>query len=394
MPRMTRKKPGSRKVRIDFRQNRQQRRRSDEWTRRFQAGDERLDDTDRAEHVRARGELSRKRTVIVGADDLPAVDQALWQCGLVTGVHGQVCYVDDAPGREWVCTVRRVLRTRLIAQRSPVTVGDRVWFADGSAFCGGERVGVIEQVEPRTSVLARRDFRRRQHTLVANADQLLAVVSIFQPRLKPHLVDRYIIAAEKGGLRPVLCFNKVDLLAENVAADTSDTEEDAFVVSAADAIREFGAIGYRCLLTSVVTGDGLDELREVLRDHVTVLSGQSGVGKSSLINALQPQLRLAVQEVSTESEKGRHTTTHARLLPLDFGGYVVDTPGIRAFDLWNVEPGELEAYFREFVPLVEHCRFADCAHRQEDGCAVRAAVEAGQVSVRRYHSYLKLLTEV
>jgi ribosome biogenesis GTPase len=394
MDSMGRKDRGQR-IRVDFRPNRQERRRSDEWTQRYATGDERLDDTVRGEMVRAKGSLSRRRTIVVDADQLPAVDQHDWRQGVVTHVYGLTCGVVDAAGGVWECTVRRVLRTLMIGQRSGITCGDRIWFADMSAHCGGQPVGVIERVEPRRSVLTRRDARKRAHTIVANADQLLVVVSVAQPRLKPHLVDRYIVAGEKGRLRTLLCFNKMDLLASDVAADTADTEgEDAAAQPVLECITEFQRLGYPCLLTSATAGVGLDELRDALRDHVTVLSGQSGVGKSSLLNTLQPGLALEVQEVSTDTEKGRHTTTHAALLALDGGGFVVDTPGIRAFDIWNVAPGELEAYFVDFAPHLGKCRFADCAHRTETNCGVIAAVEAGEISLRRYHSYLKLLAEV
>jgi len=386
------RKPKVRKVRVDFRQNRQVRRRSDDWTRRYRADQEHLEDAERRESVRARGELSRKRTILVDADGVPLVDEAQWQRGTVTRVHGLICTVCDQEGRVWRCTVRRVLRTLLIKSRSPVTVGDRVWFADVTQPGDVDLVGVIERVEERSSKLSRRDQRRREHTIVANADQLLAVVSVAQPRLRPHLVDRYIVAALKGNLRPVLCFNKMDLLTE--LGDRTEEEERLPGQSVMDVIAEFRELGYQCVATSAVTGQGVEELREALRDHMTVLAGQSGVGKSSLLNALQPGLNLKTRSVSDETEKGRHTTTWAELLRLDFGGFVVDTPGIRAFDLWNVAPGELEAYFVEFVPYVPRCRFGDCTHRNEEGCAVRAAVENGEISARRYYSYLKMFEEV
>lgn len=388
---MARKRP-PRKVRVDFRQNRQVRRRQDDWTRRFRADEEKLDDTLRHESVRAKGDLSRKRTIILGDDDSPLVDRAACRPGTVTQVHGRTCTVHDGQGQTWECSIRRVLRTRLIETRSPVTVGDRVWFSDHAAECDGLPVGVIEHVAERTSWLSRRDFRQREHTIVANADQLLAVLSVVQPRLRPHLADRYIVAALKGGLRPILCFNKVDLAEDTSAAE--DESQQATGQSVWDAIEEFRSLGYRCLCTSAVAGVGLAELRAALQDHMTVLAGQSGVGKSSLLNALQPGLGLKTREVSEETEKGRHTTTWAQLLPLDFGGYVVDTPGVRAFDVWGVKPGELEAFFEEFIPYVPQCQFSDCVHRQEEGCAVIAAVEAGAISPRRYASYLKLLAEV
>lgn len=388
------RKRSQRKVRVDFRQNRQVRRRADDWTRRYRADDEELEDTKRGESVRAKGDLSRKRTIIVGANDLPLVDESHWRPGTVIKVHGLICYVNDDQRQCWECTVRRVLRTLLIESRSPVTVGDRVWFSDQSGACDGEQVGVIERVAERTSRLSRRDRRKREHTIVANADQLLAVISIAEPRLRPHLADRYIVAALKGGLHPILCFNKMDLLAADSVAEDEDEDEHRDGLAVLDAIQEFRDLGYHCLCTSALAGTGLDELRAALRDHMTVLSGQSGVGKSTLINALQPSLDLPTRTVSSDTQKGRHTTSLAELLPLDFGGYVVDTPGIRAFDLWSVEPGELEAFFVEFIPYVSHCRFHDCSHRHEEQCAVIAAVHSGAISARRYVSYLKMFEEV
>ncbi len=386
-----RKRP-TRKVRVEFRQNRQVPGRSDDWTQRYRAGDDGVLESRRSESVRAKGDLSRKRTILVDEHDVPVVDETQWLSGTVTKVHGLVAYVTGAGGRQWECNVRRVLRTRLIESRAPLCVGDRVWLSDQSKAHDGRSIAVIERVAPRRSTLARRDRRQRAHSIVANADQLLAVVSVAQPRLPPHLVDRYIVAALKGQLTPVLCFNKVDLLAAESPPEADD--EAPVRRSVPEVIDEFRQLGYPCLCTSAVTGAGLPELRDALRDHLTVLSGQSGVGKSSLLNALQPGLDLRVQEVSEENEKGRHTTTLAELLPLEGGGFVVDTPGIRAFDLWSVAPGELEACFVEFIPYIQRCRFSNCLHRDEDDCAVRAAVEAGEISNRRYYSYLKMFEEV
>ena len=393
---MARKGRKGRKVRVDFRQNRQQPRRTDDWTRRLREDEDAVVDERLSESVRAKGDLSRKRTIIVDDDDTPVVDETLWQRGIVTAVHGLVVRVDDEQGQSWDCTTRRVLRTMLTQQRSRITVGDKVWISDHARLQDGERVGVIERVAPRATILSRRDTRGREHTLVANADQLLIVGSIAQPGLKPHLIDRYLVAAGKGDLRPIICFNKCDLEAETVElADGADelTREVAHGLSCDAIIAEFEALGYRCLRTSATTGAGVAELKRELTDHVTVLSGQSGVGKSSLINMIEPGLDLEVSAVSTENEKGRHTTTIARLLPLGFGGYVVDTPGIRQFDLWAMEPGELEAFFIDFLPYIPQCRFNDCHHVEETGCAVIAAAEDGQISLRRYFSYRKMLEE-
>ncbi|MEP0847859.1 MAG: ribosome small subunit-dependent GTPase A [Phycisphaerae bacterium] len=396
-----------RKVRVDFRSNRQPRRRESDLTRRLHEDEQAVLDASFGESVRAKGELSRKRTLILDERDAPVVDQSQWKPGVVTVVHGLVCRVDQA-GRSWDCVVRRKLRTMLIAQRTAVACGDRVWFSDQSQHHDGQAVGVIERVEPRRTTLSRSDFRGREHVMVANADQLLIVSSVARPRPKPHLIDRYLVAAGKGSLRPVIVFNKSDLapvdtaqsdasLVEIADGAHSAVDEDGTAASPrmnlTDLFAEYRSLGYTVLRTSAVTGENLEALRSELGAHVTVLAGQSGVGKSSLINALQPGLNLEVREVSDETEKGRHTTTLARLLPLDFGGYVVDTPGIRQFDLWNIEPGELEAYFVEIASRVARCKFKDCHHVQEEGCAVRIAVESGEMSERRYASYRKMLEE-
>lgn len=398
---MPRKDKGSRKKRVDFRPNRGPAQDRADWTQRYHADDEQLADTERGQMVGGKSETSRKRTILVDENELPLVDEAQWLRGRVTRVYGSVCDVYCPPGRAWQCAVRRVLRTRLIEQRSPVAVGDEVWISDQARHHDGGRgdpsvgIGVIERVSPRRSVLSRSDFRGREHVLVANCDQLIIVTSVAQPSPKPHLVDRYLVAAARGALRPVIVFNKSDLEmlpgspapAEPETADDESAPVDAL-------IGEYTALGYRCLRASAVGGEGIEDLRAELRDRTSVFSGQSGVGKSSLINALQPGLNLRVQEVSLDNEKGRHTTTQASLIALDHGGFVVDTPGIRQFDLWKITPGELEGCFVELAPLVAQCRFRDCHHSGETGCAIAAAVESGAISPRRYASYLKMLDEL
>jgi ribosome biogenesis GTPase len=231
---------------------------------------------------------------------------------------------------------------------------------------------MIERVEPRRGVLTRAS-RRREHVLVANVDQLAIVISLVQPDLKPHLIDRYLAAAQKGGLAPVLLLNKADL------ADPAELQP---------LIGFYAQLGVPAILTSAATGLGVGRLRELLRGRATVFSGQSGVGKSSLLNAVQPGLALKVKSVSEVNEKGRHTTTYSQLIRLDAGGWVVDTPGVRQLALWDTIPEEVEGYFPEFRPFVPLCAFPDCTHTHETGCAVKAAVVRRQLSERRYHSYM------
>ncbi|HOM18791.1 MAG TPA: ribosome small subunit-dependent GTPase A, partial [Thermoguttaceae bacterium] len=228
---------------------------------------------------------------------------------------------------------------------------------------------------PRRGILSRSSHGRQQ-VIVANVEQVLIVCSAAGPPLKPNLIDRMLIAAEKGQMRPVICINKIDLV------DPAQLQPLTGLYS---------QMGYQVLLLSARTGWGIERLRRVLRDRQSVMAGQSGVGKSSLLNAVDSGLRLRVAPVSPESQKGRHTTTTARLLPLCFGGYVVDTPGIRQFELWDVAAAEVVNFFRDFRPYINFCKFPDCTHTHEADCAVKNAVADGRLDQRRYESYCRIL---
>ncbi|GMV97353.1 MAG: putative ribosome biogenesis GTPase RsgA [Phycisphaerae bacterium] len=358
--------------RVEFRPNRQQ------PGRRRHLGapdltDEAVEDVVLGESVRAKGELSRKRTVVERAGAEPAAGRRIR--GLATAVRGAYVEVDDGE-QTWLCTIRRILRTRAIDTRSPVVVGDEVTclLPEGDAA----REGVIETVHPRRSVLARSDGRRR-HVIAANVDQAVIVSSIREPMVKEHLIDRYLVAAHHGGIAGIVCINKADL--------------DAYG-EIPEILERYRRIGYPAVAASARTGEGIDALRALLAGKTTILSGQSGVGKSSLLNAIHPAWGLKTAEVSEATEKGRHTTTTAIRLKLPGGGAVIDTPGIRALDVAMVPLHELEMHFVEFVERVKDCKYPDCVHIHEDGCAIKAAVEAGGIDPHRYESYLELFLEL
>lgn len=371
-----------RKVRIDLRKNRGGVTRDNPaLTRRVKQGDEMVDDASRGENVRAKGDLSRKRTIIINEEGEGRTDL---HSGVVLAMRGLYVDVDDGV-RRWACTVRQMLRSRLTQERQAITVGDNVCFApvfhgdeDGKVEIEGETFpeGVIEDVEERQTVLIR-EYEHRQHVIAANVDTAVITVAAAMPTLRPHLIDRYLVSIHKGEMRPIVCINKIDLDSDG---------------SAAAVAQRYRGIGYQVIETSVPENRGVDLLRESLRDKTCVLIGPSGTGKSSLINAMTPGMNLKIGTL-TDMERGKHTTIIARLLRWPFGGYVVDTPGTRQFELASVDAGELEAYFAEFVELVRDCKFSDCTHTHEIGCAVKSAVEDGRITPERYESYCKIFAE-
>lgn len=365
------------KLRADFRKNRTPRARTDDWTRRFHAeGPEAQEDVVLGERVSGKGELTRKRTVLGASAEGEAagvgvhldVDSATAR-GRVLAVHGLTSTVQDESGALHTCATRRLLKTLSTDQRHVVSAGDFVMIR---SIGGGE--AVIERVEPRQSILSRAT-RGRQQILVTNVDQLLIVASAAEPYLKPNLIDRFLISAHKNHLRPLICINKIDLV------------EPA---SLAPLVGVYSQMGYRVMLLSAASGLGIERLRREMAGCASVVAGQSGVGKSSLLNAIDPALQLRTSHVSAESQKGRHTTTTARLWPLSSGGYVVDTPGIRQFQLWDVIPQEVIGYMRDLRPYVNHCKFPDCTHTHEAQCAVKDAVADGRLDLRRYESYCQM----
>jgi len=377
----------NKKVRVDLRKNRAKPPRPRQWTRGFQEHGFAEEATTGEERVRAKGDLSRRRTIIQedkpaaeGAGDqateMPSIDATVCLPGRVVRVHGLFSMVETADGRLVRCTVRQVLRSLTTDERSIVTTGDHVWIRPGAVQVSAtaEAEGVIERVEPRHGLLTRAS-RGREHVLVANVDQVVFVMSLVEPDLKPHLIDRYLASAALGGIEPVLCLNKADRV----------NPADYQVI-----LGQYNQLGITAFLTSATTGLGVASLCQRLHGRQTVFTGQSGVGKSSLLNTIQPGLGLRVREVSEVNQKGRHTTTTSEMIRLDLGGWVVDTPGVRQFELWNILPEEVEGFFPEFRPFVTLCAFGDCTHTHEQRCAVKRAIYRRQISIERYTSYLGL----
>jgi len=270
------------------------------------------------------------------------------------------------------CSLRGRLKRRSF-QGDIISVGDRVQISlqpDGS--------GAIEVIEPRHSELVRLDPTPKgmfRQILLSNPDQVVAVFACAQPEPHLRMLDRFLVIAEKQNLKAVIVANKVDLVGMKAA-------KQIFSI--------YPQIGYPVLYTSVVKGEGLKDLQAALQDRISALTGPSGVGKSSLLNALQPGLGLAVREVSGFNERGRHTTAVREMFPLDCGGYVADLPGLRRLSLWDTQPEELDGYFPELRDLVSECQFNDCTHMDDPGCAVVKAVEAGTVTPERYESYIRM----
>ncbi|MDQ2899678.1 MAG: ribosome small subunit-dependent GTPase A [Acidobacteriota bacterium] len=251
----------------------------------------------------------------------------------------------------------------------PVVAGDRVSFNEGRQ---------IRWVLPRSSVLSRPDPGNAnvEKVIAANIDVVVIVVSVRAPALRPGLVDRYLIAIEKGCAAPVLCVNKSDLIES--AADLEPLEP-------------YVNLGFPIIRCSVKTGDGIETLRETLAGKLCVFAGHSGVGKSSLLNALEPEIRAVTGEISAVHQKGQHTTTASTLYQLPNGARIIDTPGIREFGLWDLEKADLSGYFHEFDEFSPQCNYADCSHTHEPACAVRDAVQRGVIADARYQAYKRLL---
>lgn len=275
------------------------------------------------------------------------------------------------------CRMKGKFRMQGIKTTNPVAVGDVVDVEVGTEGA------VITGIHDRKNYIIRKatNLSKQAHIIAANVDVAMLVVTVNHPVTSTVFIDRFLASAEAYRIPAVLVFNKVDLY----------DEEEQLMMGALTQV--YTEVGYECLHVSAVTGEGLERMKELMRGRVTVFSGLSGVGKSSLVNRVEPGLHLKVEEISDAHDTGRHTTTFAEMFPLREGGYVVDTPGIRAFGLIGMEKGEISHYFPEIFRCSAGCRYNNCTHTHEPGCAVVAAVESGEISESRYFSYTSLLEE-
>ncbi|AKJ41011.1 small ribosomal subunit biogenesis GTPase RsgA [Pragia fontium] len=302
----------------------------------------------------------------------PEPDDSLFgepQEGIVISRFGKHADVEAADGSQHRCNIRRTVAS--------LVTGDRVvWRAPVNAHTKG----IIEAVHERESVLTRPDFYDGIKPIAANINQII-IVSAILPELSLNIIDRYLVACETLSIAPIIVLNKVDLL---------DEEGRDFIDQT---MQIYQRIGYTVLQVSSYSGEGMVELKAMLDDHISIFAGQSGVGKSSLLNALLPEseAKINVGEVSDNSGLGQHTTTASRLYHLPDGGDIIDSPGVREFGLWHLEPEQVTQGYIEFRDYLGHCKFRDCKHIDDPGCAIREAVEQDKIAEERYDNYLRIL---
>lgn len=301
--------------------------------------------------------------------------------GVVTKSTGSWYNVVTDAGEKYQCRIVGKFRLGTLKITNPVAVGDRVTILIDSEE---EHIGGIIKIANRENYVIRQSPRKKHqlHLLASNVDQAICVMTISQPKLKQGFIDRFLMMTAPYNIPTLIVFNKVDVY----------TEGDMNIYEYLNEI--YGEIGYKCFLVSAEKGDGIEELRQALHNKTTLIGGQSGVGKSTLINALEPNLDLQTEEISEYTGKGQHTTTFAEMFELSGGGNIIDTPGIKTLSFSHFEPLDVAHNFKEIFKFSENCKFSNCLHRNEPKCAVKEAIENDEISELRYFNYLQIIEEL
>lgn len=299
--------------------------------------------------------------------------------GKVIKSTGSWYVVSDEQGKRWECRLRGKIRLDGLRSTNPVAVGDNVLFEQEP----GKETGVIKTIEPRNNVIVRKsvNLSKASHIIASNVDLAIVVATITQPRTSTGFIDRFLVTAEAYHIPAALIFNKCDLW------DESQREE------ANDLMQYYQKLGYVSFAVSAKKGHAIDQLKDLMKDKICLFAGHSGVGKSALVNALDPDLNVRIGEISDVYNKGKHTTTFAEMHPLAFGAWIVDTPGIREFALYDMEKETLAQRFPEMRDRMSQCRFANCTHTHEPGCAVKQAVDDHDIAPWRYSNYLRMYND-
>lgn len=285
---------------------------------------------------------------------------------------------DVESGHFWKCRLKGKFKIRDLKVTNPIAVGDLVEYEVEDTV---ENTGTIVDIQKRKNYIVRQSVHKTAHShlLAANLDQAILIVTLVFPRTSLGFIDRFLVTAESFRIPAILIFNKQDLLSD----DFKEFQEELTAM--------YEHIGYKCMLTDAVSGAGVDEVKDLLKGKVSLFSGHSGVGKSTLVNRISPDLFLRTNEVSTFANKGVHTTTFAEMFEIEPGTYLIDSPGIKELGLSEIKPAELGHYFPEMRRLLNDCRFHNCLHLNEPGCAVKDAVSEGEISMSRFESYLSMV---
>ncbi len=354
--------------------------------------EEEFHDKDRKLFKKQRKELSRKdRSKYKKTDQEKKKQPAPLAEGLLRGRVLALTadgIIVDCDHKLFTCSLKGSLKKEITRLKNLIAVGDFVQFEPTL-----NQTGTIVSIEERYSILSRAEHlhQKKQQLIAVNIDQVLITVSVVIPPLKPHLIDRYIIAARKGNMQPIIIVNKIDLLTqpdENIESKPL-TEEKKLFEELMDIYKQ---LQIPIVAVSIKTKEGLKELKALMQGKSSVFSGQSGVGKSSLINALTGS-SLQIGDMIEKTKKGSHTTSTTHLLPLEGGGFCIDTPGIRSFGVWGLKKEEVQSYFSDIASFAMDCKYPDCLHLREPGCAVQKAVEKNMISHLRFESYCALMTD-